>query len=200
MRTGISTQSKRRAAILLFFLLHSFFFIQCVQKGEVAPFFDGLYLEYDVVKTYKSRDEISLKMDGTEVRVKVRYHVESADNKYRIMKIDTDSQSGDILNEKEYIVDMYGKDEGRNNYLQIWLPVTRLVQGDTLYGNFKVIRKEKWKEWDVLVLMDESAPVAEWYYDQNTGLMVGKKLKFGVRVFGSEQREWTLADTNSVLM
>jgi hypothetical protein len=200
MRTGQQQQTRRTAIILVFFVLQSFLFIQCAEKGEVAPFFDGLYLEYNVVKTYKSRDEISLKMDGTEVRVKVRYQVENADNKYRIMKIETDSQSGDILNEEEHIVDMYGKDEGRNNYLQIWLPVRGFVPGDALYDSFKVIRKEKWKEWDVLVLMDESAPAAEWYYDQNTGVMVGKKLKFGVRVFGSEQREWTLVDTNSVLM
>jgi hypothetical protein len=175
-----------------------FFVAQCSEK-EPAPFFDGLYLEYDVLKTFKTRDEAMLDFEGTKEHSTVTYTVEATDKgKYTV----TQNDRGKILSLKRVShVDEYGMAKELRNYVQFWIPVTGLDTGDALYDNFRVIRKERWKGCDVLVFKDESIPdisAAEWYYDERTGFMVGKKAHLGVKkVVGSQEQDWVLIDTNA---
>ncbi len=172
------------------------FIIQCEIK-EVAPFFDGLYLEYDVLKTYRTRAEIRLKSEGTRQRTNITYRFESLGNKYRVTKTEVSSILGK-LSEDIFNVDYNGKAEELENYLEVWLPVTELNVGDAIYGTFKVDRKERWHEWDVSVLIDESAPYSEWYFHTETGYLVGMKSGAGLKVVATQERDQILVDTNSL--
>ncbi len=69
--------------------------------------------------------------------------------------------------------------------------------GDTVYGDFKITREERWKIWDVFVCANKSSKASEWYYDSNTGFLVGMKSGFGIKVIASMKREEVLVNTNA---
>jgi hypothetical protein len=173
---------------------------QCAEK-EKAPFFDGLHLEYTVIKTFKTSGEVKLNMEGTKEHWTVSYFVEAIDDgEYRVVQ--NEVGPGNESHETVFHVDASGTAQELGNYLQIWLPVTGLDTGDALYDKFRVNRKEAWKGCNVLVFKDESTPVlnigaSEWFYDEKTGFMLGKAARIGMSIAGSQEHEWLLIDTNA---
>lgn len=201
--TKVRVSSWKSRIIYLSLIMLCIFIVQCSKK-EQAPFFDGLYLEYDVLKTYKTRDEAMLNFEGTKEHWKVTYSVEAIDNgKYKVIQNEFNARNERISHETVFHVDAYGMAQELGNYLQFWVPITGFKTGDALYDKFKVNRKETWKGCNVLVFKDESIPVtdigaAEWYYDERTGFMVGKEAHLGIKkVVGSQEQEWLLIDTNA---
>ncbi len=180
-----------------FLIICCIFLIQCETK-EVAPFFDGLYLEYDVLKTYKSSADIQLKSDGTKERTNITYRFESLDGKYRVTKTEVSSNQRKS-SEDIFTVESNGKAEELYNYLEIWLPIKELNVGDVVYGSFKVERKEKWHDWDVSVLIDELLQHGERYYHTETGYLVGMKAEIGLKSIGTREIDQILVKTNAAL-
>lgn len=172
------------------------FMVQC-SKQEQAPYVDGLYFEYDVVKTFKIREEFMLGMEGRRSSAKVKYKVQASDDGYEINKTVDNATIFFIAADEVILVDKYGKNKELGNYFKLWLPVKGLEIGDAVYANFRVDRKERWKEWDVMVCIDKSAPLAEFYFDSETGFFVGMKAGFVAVISGSQEREEVLINTNA---
>jgi hypothetical protein len=64
----------------------------------------------------------------------------------------------------------------------IWLPENKRKVGShlTAGGHFEVSRREKWREWEVAVV-DAVVGILKgtWYYDIETGYLVGMEKEFG---------------------
>jgi hypothetical protein len=138
------------------------------QYKEAAPFLDGLFLEYETdVKTFAGREKI-----------KTVYNVHSLGNdRFKITKTENQTFFGDGV--KEYFVDSYGKvyesscRECEGKFSPIWIPAHTMEIGDT-FDERKIIKRNKWNQWNVVVVKSQiSAIGAEWYYDANTGFLVG---------------------------
>jgi hypothetical protein len=142
------------------FLLILMVICQCSKSTEKAPFFDGLYLEYKALDTMQ------------------RYEFTSVDeNEFKLVK-DTD-YGGGKPDHDEYVVDKYGivkkaDNDGKEGYYSsAWIPVGKLKVGDTFGDGFSIVRTEKWKNWDVLVVKPPFGDV-EIYYDNLYGFKLGQ--------------------------
>jgi len=151
--------------------------MQCTENEELPPFFDELYLEYDVGKGYK---------------LIYNFHM-IEDNKFKIIEIDETGFSGKDI--EEFYINRHGKvyksskEIYEGGFSPIWIPVHEMEIGDTV-DDYKVVRKDKWKKWEVLVVKNPDFQV-EKYFELNTGFLVGVKGRFGMAY------EITLVDTNA---
>jgi len=212
-------QGRKKIVICVFLVLCCIFIVQCVKKEkEEAPFFDGLYLKYDVIKTSKTRYDDMLKTEGIKERSKITYRLEDiGDEQYRVVKTDYNEKRRMSMDE-EFAVDIYGKVVSREReykygdtvrrvedyeygkFSKIWIPVQGLEKGDVFNGTLTVTGRAKWMEWDVVIVTDALvAPGAEWYYDAETGFFVGMKAGIGVKFIGSEERDEVLSETNAAI-
>ena len=147
--------------LMLIIVINVFLNASCTKYNEAVPFFDRLYLEYIVSD------------------LKTVFNVLSADNnKFKIVK----TEVNDILGDRviEMFVDMHGKvyESSSSNYkgkfTSIWIPVHQMEIGDTFDDGYKVLRKDKWKKWEVLVIKNPTYN-EEQYFEINTGYLVGVK-------------------------
>jgi len=147
--------------LMLIIVINVFLTASCIKYNEVVPFFDGLYLEYIVSD------------------LKTIFNVLSADNnKFKIVKTEVNDVLGDRV--IEIFVDMHGKvyessfKDYKGKFTSIWIPVHQMEIGDTFDDGYKVLRKDKWKNWEVLVIKN---PIynEEQYFELNTGYLVGVK-------------------------
>jgi hypothetical protein len=146
--------------LLLIFIINIILIVSCSKYKEPAPFFDGLFLEYDaglpVIFNVKSIDNNNFKIVKTKVR---------------------DALGNKVI---DIFIDMYGKvykssfKDYEGKFSSIWIPVHQLETGDTFNDGYKVLRKDKWKKWEVLVIKN---PIynEEQYFELNTGYLVGVK-------------------------
>lgn len=192
----------RRAIIAALLIAASFLTVQCTQSPE-APFFDGLYLKYKLTNTSKTRYDDMLESEGNVRNYAVTYSFERSGERYRVLMSEVEPRSLRTYGEEEFILDSRGmiresaNSDENGNYSRIWLPAAGLERGDRIQDTLAVDRKGKWKQWDVIVVMDVLTPVFERYYDIKTGLLVGEQTRFGVKGMGSRQSMSTLADTNA---
>lgn len=162
----------KKIIFLLLIVSLPLIFIHCTKYKEPAPFFDGLFFEYDV---------------GASKRI--IYNVQVLDNNQ--FKI-TETRKRRVLSDdiEELFVDAHGKvykstfKPYKGKFSPIWIPVHVMEIGDTFDGGYVVTRKDKWEKWEVLVIKE---PVVreERYYDLNTGYWVGlfAKTPMGVITF-----------------
>ena len=150
-----------KKALLLVITVSILLMTACSKHEELAPFFDRLYLEYIVSD------------------LKTVFNVLSADNnKFKIVKTEVNDVLGDRV--VEMFVDMHGKvyesssSKYEGKFTSIWIPVHQMEIGDTFDDGYKVLRKDKWKKWEVLVIKN---PIynEEQYFELNTGYLVGVK-------------------------
>jgi hypothetical protein len=159
LRGGNVTKKLEKSWILtgtIFLIL-----ICCTKYKEQTPFFDGLFLEYD------------LGSPG----FKWTYNIHNIeDGKFRINETEEEGAIGKRL--REYFVDSKGKvyktdtKDYQGKFSPIWLPVHEMKIGDTFDNGDAVVRKDKWKKWEVLVIKDSDSN-NERYFDVNTGYFVG---------------------------
>jgi len=152
------------------------FFILASCSKEPAPFKDGMYLNYRQI-------------DGV---VSYFFKIAAIGNKgYKIIETQT---RGPILPDdvEEMFVDIYGVvykssfEPYEGKFSPIWIPVNKFKVGDTVNRNYHVVRKDRWKQWEVLVL--EGSLGGEYYYDLKTGFHVGTS---------GRRFEAVLVDTNA---
>ena len=193
---GLGERRYRGRSLIVFSILSLIILTGCSKYSEPAPFFDGLFLKYKTKYSgmlgsseYRSIYEITALTDGFKV---VHY---------------TDFDKEDI---DEMILDPYGKikeevspasflyalvfssrklkEQLSDKYSDIWLPTSTIDVGDKINGG-TIVRKEHWREWDIMVLSHTIIPI-EFYFDVDTGYRVGMKLNDFLR---SEQ---ALVETN----
>jgi hypothetical protein len=132
----------------------------CTKYKEPAPFFDGLFLEYNyggmtVIYNVHDIEDRNFKIVKTKIRR----------GRNKTIDIFTDAY-GKVYESsfKDY--------EGK--FSLIWIPVNKMDIGDTFDDGYKVIRKDKWKKWEVLVVKNPYFN-EEQYFELNTGYLVGVK-------------------------
>ena len=149
-----------KKAFLLFITINILFLASCSKYNEPAPFVDGLFLEYNA-------------------GLKIIFNINSIENNnYKIIETEVSEVLGDTI--RDIYVDMYGKvyessfKDYKGKFTSIWIPVHQMEIGDTFDDGYKVLRKDKWKNWEVLVIKN---PIynEEQYFELNTGYLVGVK-------------------------
>lgn len=146
--------------ILIITSISVLFISACSKYDEPAPFYDGLLLEYFA-------------------GLKIIYNVHSIENgNYKIIKTEVGEVLGDDID--DIFVDMYGKvykssfKDYEGKFSSIWIPVHKMEIGDTFDGGYKVLRKDRWKKWEVLVIKNPMFN-EERYFELKTGYLVGVK-------------------------
>ncbi|KPK02137.1 MAG: hypothetical protein AMK71_03350 [Nitrospira bacterium SG8_35_4] len=148
-------------ALLLILTVIIFLMTACSKYEEPAPFFDGLFLDYKI----------------GEIKRIFNFNIID-NNSFKIVKTDVDDVLGNTS--IELFIDGNGRVYKSNSskyegkYSLVWIPVHQMKIGDTFDDGYKVLRKDKWKKWEVLVIKN---PIynEEQYFELNTGYLVGVK-------------------------
>ena len=165
--------------ILFLILIPTIFIIHCSKYNELAP------LHGDELFEYKYNNII------------ITFSVHSTDNNgFKITR--TEHYRG--LNDKtdELLVDKYGvvKKSTSNKYIgkysPLWIPVNSMNIGDKFNDGFSILRKEKWKDWEVFVIKNPKIN-EERYFEATYGYFVGAKGKV------NRNYELILTNTNAYL-
>lgn len=166
-----------KTLIVLLLIILNLTVFYCTKYKEEAPFFDGLYLEYKI----KNK--------------KIIFTVYMQDNgNYKIVEIEKSKVFGDKV--KEMFVDAYGRvyqssfKDYEGKFSPIWIPVHKMEIGDTFDEGYKIIRNDKWKNWNTIVVKTPDIN-EEQYFEVNTGYFVGAKGRAGISY------EVVLIDTNA---
>ncbi len=167
----------KKITLLLLIVSLQLTFWHCTKYKEPVPFFDGMFLEY-------SSGHIQ----------KIYNFQELEDLEFKIIKTEKMKALGDSIT--NFLVDIYGKVyesstkgyEGK--FSPIWIPVNLMEIGDSFDGKYTVLRRDRYRKWDVLVIKAIEFNV-EHYFEINTGYLVGVKGIFG-RAF-----EYFLVNTNA---
>lgn len=149
-------------ALITLIILSLVFLFNCSKYKEEAPFFDGLTLEYKW---------------GLMKKV---YEVKDIDKGFRILQTRVSKGLGNKT--EEFFVDEYGKVYKSTekayvgHFSPMWIPVNKMDVGSEYNDGFTIIKKDRWKIWDVLV---SECPMSgeKTYFEANTGYLVGKKGK-----------------------
>jgi hypothetical protein len=190
---------------LYFYLILSIIFTQgCETKISKSPFFDGLYL------TYHEKIGTPPKVIERETTYKFRL---LENNNFEII-LTAYSKVGEGLTEKalvgpyskeskgKLIIDQNGKIKevierfdvyAKGINIDIWLPENKRRKGVITFKFWKVKDCRHWRRWDVWVVSPLGMPITRYYYDVNTGFLVGKVLIFKKKV----DYEFILVDTNA---
>lgn len=173
-----ATKIINRKIIFIISTIVLLFLISCTKYDEPAPFFDGLFLEY------------------IEIDSKTIYKMQVLNNgKYRVIQTRKREPLNDDI--EELLIDVNGKvykssfKDYEGGFPPIWIPAMQMEIGDKFNDGYTVLRKDRWKQWDVLViknpLFDE-----EKYFDINSGFWVGAIGKGSVAKYSA-----VLVDTNA---
>jgi hypothetical protein len=148
----------RKVFPVLMLICFPFFFLQCANQNEEVPFFDGLFLEY-------------------ETGVRVMYTVNALDkDRFKIIKTEQWGTFGDKIT--ELYVNMRGRVYKSNTrgykgkFSPIWIPVHQIEVGESFDEGYTAIRKDRWKNWDVMVIKSTGTE-EERYFELNKGFFVG---------------------------
>jgi len=140
------------------------------QYREVAPFFDGLKLDYGKhsgdMFTFSVIDASWFKVTATEKRgIPKDTYTEYTVNKFGIIEKERHIPSdGEVT---EWV-------RNTDEFIHIWIPANSLALGDMLKDKISYVdRIDKWKRWDVLVIKDSIINNVESYYEIHTGYLVG---------------------------
>jgi len=186
---------KRNLLVILFIVLSTN--LGCQKRGDLAPFFDGLYFKYNNILNTGNTYTI--------------YTIKKVDSEYNVIEERLTPVFPETIN---HIVDLYGfikkstkiketsketKDLKFNKGRRIafWIPPKELQINKrfstSLSGRStcRVIEKKSWNKWSVLVSEDEVG--AEFYYDIKTGFLVGCHVS--IPLVGS--RKTILIETNA---
>ncbi len=159
----------KESLFLLLIISLPLILLHCTKYKEEAPFFEGLFLEYDW---------------GGGTREKYNVHVID-NNRFKI----TETRKREPLSDdvEEFLVDAYGKvykssyRPYKGKFSPIWIPAHKMEIGDTFDGRKLVERKDKWEKWEVLVVKDTPTG-GESYFELNTGYLVGSFAKTAIGV------------------
>lgn len=133
--------------------------------GEKAPIEDGLFLSYD--------------FSGSIIRV--TFSEIDGDQFYATLSFGSDEGVSDHSSpENRKIVDKRLKKENGAVYEAgllgpIWIPSSSVKKGGNAHGD-SVSEVKKWKGWEVGVVKASfgmGAFKGEWYYEKNTGFLLG---------------------------
>lgn len=170
-------KSFKKIIFLIFLMFLPLIFSYCTKYKELVPFTDGLTLTY------------------TAGGIGMIFNVQELDDsKFKIIKTEKREPLSDKI--EELLVDKYGKvykssiKDYEGGFSPIWIPVHKMEIGDSFDKGYTIIRKDKWKKWDVMVVKTPDIN-EEQYFELNTGYLVGIKGKFGMRY------EFMLIDTNA---
>ena len=164
----------------------------CSYFGEQAPLEDGLYLSYDVA--------------GSIIRVTFS----QADSGKFYAMLDIGDGEGGFYdhpeNDNRVLVDKKLKTERGTPYDAgmlgpIWIPPSSVKKGGNAHGD-TVSEVRQYNGWDVGVVkanFGRGALRGEWYYEKNTGFLVGG-LKASVMDATDGGTGFTLEDTNLALL
>ncbi len=138
----------------------------CSFFGEKAPLSEGLYLNYDFAGS--PLRVTFTKIDGTSFYAALSFGSDAGEL--------TDSTSAD--NRK--IVDLKLKTKRGLPYEAgmlgpLWVPPASIKKGGSAFGD-SIDEVRQWKGWQVGVIkasFGRGALSGEWYYDKNTGFLVG---------------------------
>jgi hypothetical protein len=150
-----------KKVLLLIYCINIGLFVSCAKYDETAPFFNELTLEYEI----------------GEIKRVFNFNIID-NNNFKIIRTDVDDVLGNSF--IEMFVDAYGKvyksssSKYEGNFTSIWIPVHQMKIGDTFDDGYKVLRKDRWKKWEVLVIKNPTYN-EEQYFELNTGYLVGVK-------------------------
>ena len=120
-----------------------------------APLKDGLYLSYEY--------------GGSKIRVTFN---EISKNKFRATVSPGDRQK--IVNTR--LITTGGRVYEAGSLGPLWIPPSSVKVGGNAHGD-RVVEVKRWKKWDVGVVKAAfgagGALRGEWYYEKNTGFLVG---------------------------
>lgn len=166
----------KNGLIILFLVILPALLLSCSERYKApVPFFDGLHLAYETAY-YSPLAGVSSD--------KIIYDVQKLDdNHYKIMEVRKGSALKDEID--EFFVDVYGKvykssdKDYRKEFSPIWIPAYLMQIGDLVGEGYQVVGKDKWEKWNVVVVRSP-APLGkvEFYYESNTGLLVGLFVEF----------------------
>jgi hypothetical protein len=138
----------------------------CSGFGEEAPLSDGLYLNYDC--------------GGSTIRV--TFSEIDADSFSATLSFGVEEDSGpdSVSAQTREIVNRKLKTDRGTVYEAgilgpLWIPSSAVKKGGNAHGD-EVIEVREWEGWDVGVVkadFGQGALRGEWYYDTNTGFLVG---------------------------
>ncbi len=142
------------------------FLAGCSGFGEEAPLSDGLYLKYDFGGS-------SLRVTFSEIDAGSFYATLSSGP-------EADSDSGDVSKQNSKIVDRKLKTERGTVYEAgilgpLWIAPSAVKKGGSAHGD-SVAEVREWNCWEVGVVrasFGRGALSGEWYYDKETGFLVG---------------------------
>jgi len=162
-------KKSKNILIVLFLITLLLLYVRCADRyNELAPFFDGLHLEYEFI----SYSPLAGGSNSETI-----YDVQKLDNNhYKIIGVDKASFLKDEID--EFFVDAYGKvyksssKDSEGGFSPIWIPAYLMDIGDSVYGDDQVIKRDKWKKWNVVVVKSNFLNV-EKYYEIKTGFLVG---------------------------
>ena len=169
-----------RATILIIGLL-TLLLQSCTSYEELAPFFDGLYLEYDWGSGTREIYNIQISDDDNFKVIETRKRKPLGD------------KTEEMLVNKNGIVYESTYKKYKDNFSPIWIPVREIKIGDKYDGRKLAERKDKWEKWEVLVVKDIPTG-GESYYELETGYWVGGSAKTSVGV-----GKIVLINTNAVI-
>ncbi|MEN8263008.1 MAG: hypothetical protein ABFR82_06055 [Nitrospirota bacterium] len=180
----LSGKQKNILGVLLFLILlmTGLHIKGLYQYRENPPFFEGLFLKYEFMNSA-----------GESFNY---YEIESYENN-RFHMIEKDAPVFSEKDKKEYTLNRWGrvikKKRGRfsEGFSSIWIPVNKMEIGDNFDNGYTVVRRDKWRQWEVLVVKD-SLFGGERYFDINTGFWVGLSVTTGMG-----GATFVLVDTNA---
>lgn len=140
----------------------------CSGFGEEAPLADGLYLDYD--------------FGGSAIRVTFSEIDADSFSATLSFGVEEDSGPGSVSAQTREVVNRKLKTERGTVYEAgilgpLWIPPSAVKKGGNAHGD-EVIDVRQWEGWDVGVVtagFGQGALRGEWYYDQETGFLVGGK-------------------------
>ena len=160
----------------------------CSFFGEQAPLSDGLYLNYDFAGSV-------IRVTFSEIDANKFYATLSFGS-----EAETLSEHSSVENKK--IVDKKLKTENGTPYEAgslgpLWIPPSSVKKGGSAHGD-SISEIREWKGWEVGVVkasFGRGALRGEWYYEKNTGFLVG-----GMRASAMDAEDggttFTLDDSN----
>ena len=170
----------------------------CLNDKEPVPFFDGLLLEY----------KVKYSMSLASVSYMQVYKIRAVHDGFKVIRY----SGSDGKDTDEEIIDSYGKikketsigsflyslvfdsnkfkEHFKDKFSSLWIPTNKIQIGDKIDSG-TITRKEHWREWEVLVLNAPWPFSMGFYYDVDTGYLVGSKLNSRMK---SEQ---VLVNTNA---
>lgn len=158
-------------------------------KKLKAPFFDGLYLKYDVT-TYSGDSEMPghedwnvVALEDGSFRIKKESYTHMPDGRHQMVMARTF-----IVNDNGIVTDCEIRSyEG--GYCPIWMAVDHFKVGDFLRdAGMKIFEETTWNGWETYRISDKPNSI-NFYYELDQGFLVGTD-GIGIR------QELTLVENN----